>query len=716
MSDAIKRARRAVSQIAICALTCSCAWAWASEAVAAPAPVKPVITVGDHGAVLRDGAAYRGIGINFFSAFSRLLENPKDTTTRDGFADLSKRGIPFVRFMACGFWPKDYALYKSDKETYFRLLDSVVKAAEEYKVGLIPSLFWCSSTVPDLVGEPRGQWGNPSSKTNAFMRQYVQEVVTRYNDSPAIWAWEHGNELSLDADLPNAADHRPPIVPDLGTPTSRSAGDDVTHDDVVNAYREFAKAVRQYDSARPITSGASLSRPAAEHLRSERKWISDSPEQLAKNLTDITPDPLNLACVHLYPMDRKERFSQKDTPYEQTLTVCMDTCAKIGKPLFVGEFGAPDDEKSGGPDLARKEFFEILAAIEKTRVPLAALWVYDLPQQESFINITPSNPRKYMLEAISQANRRIRLVDQAQHALDMRGGDFTGRLLDNEANEGREGAGFNPLVCAKFPGQNLFHNERVGLNFEHLFNGRAEDKAISKFTPRKDPSILTQHSATSVRLDFPAEKSAWGVEAEMQYTFAGESAVDMQFTATLTRPIKHLGYLAAMWASYMNHTRERRIHFYGVEDGREGWITFGDDLETGFETGTVSYAGVAPLPFEEGSETLNIIEHPKKHFLLPFYYGLVDGDGDETTSGDTMVYIMMFDQREPIRFAVWNFITNAARKPNPHSPAWDWQYVLRDPEPGKRYGYRARLVYKPFVDEEDVKREYERWSASLASV
>jgi len=33
------------------------------------------------------------------------------------------------------------------------------------------------------------QWANPKSKTQTWMRQFVREVVTRYHDHPAIWAW-----------------------------------------------------------------------------------------------------------------------------------------------------------------------------------------------------------------------------------------------------------------------------------------------------------------------------------------------------------------------------------------------------------------------------------------------------------------------------------------------------------------------------------------------
>jgi hypothetical protein len=95
---------------------------------------------------------------------------------------------------------------------------------------------------------------------------------------------------------------------------------------------------------------------------------------------------------------------------------------------------------------------------------------------------------------------------------------------------------------------------------------------------------------------------------------------------------------------------------------------------------------------------------------------LVDGDGDPGTQDDTMAYVMMFDQSETIRFALWNFIKNVAGERDPHSPAWDWQFVVRNPEPGRTYSYRARVLYVPFVDEEQIKRHYEDWLALLAAV
>ena len=105
---------------------------------------------------------------------------------------------------------------------------------------MFPSLFWFSATVLDIVGEPLDRWANPQSKTQAFMREYVREVVTRYRDNPAIWVWEFGNEYSLEASLPNAKDHRPPVWPDLGTPGGRTERDDLTFAMVHLAFAAFA--------------------------------------------------------------------------------------------------------------------------------------------------------------------------------------------------------------------------------------------------------------------------------------------------------------------------------------------------------------------------------------------------------------------------------------------------------------------------------------------
>jgi len=342
-------------------------------------------------ALLRGGQRFRGIGVNYFDAFYRHLKKPEDTSYEAGFQALDEAKIPFARVCGCGFWPVEQKLYREDKAAFFRRLDDVVRSAQRHHIGLIPSLFWNTATVPDLVGEPVSAWGDPASKTRAYMKSYVRDVVARYKNSPAIWGWEFGNEFNLSASLPNAAQQRPPVWPGLGTAASRSEQDDVTFEIIRAAFVAFAREVRRYDADRLISTGDSLPRPSSWHQWHEKSWQPDTPEQQAQVLAADTPDPVSVVSIHAYEKS------------EASLREALATAHKLKKPLFVGEFGAP-----GPPEKSEQDFNSLLSVIEAGKVPLAALWVFDLQQQDATFNVTAGNARSYQLRAISAANARIR--------------------------------------------------------------------------------------------------------------------------------------------------------------------------------------------------------------------------------------------------------------------------------------------------------------------
>lgn len=368
---------------------------------------EPPLTVGPEDELLKDGEPYRGFGVNYFDAFLRRLQDPQDDSYRAGFETLAAHGIPFVRFNAGGFWPVDWELYLEDKERYFALMDDVVEAAETHGVGLIPSLFWWYAAVPDMVGEPMSAWGDRESETHAFMRTYVEEVVTRYRDSPAIWAWEFGNEYNLQADLPNAEEHRPPIWPNLGTPEERGPDDDLTHEMLVTAAKAFAEEVREHDPARPITTGHATPRAAAEHLRRGEGWTPDSEEEYRRNLIEMAPDPHGIVSMRLYPHQLDKRFGRDDVTHEELLQVTLEAASDAGKAVFVGEFGARAAEGLTALE-ARETNKAMLNALKETGVPLAAIWVFDFDAQEDEgWNITPDNDRAYLLDLLEEANQRL---------------------------------------------------------------------------------------------------------------------------------------------------------------------------------------------------------------------------------------------------------------------------------------------------------------------
>jgi len=356
------------------------------------------------GVLVLDAKPYRGIGVNYFSLFLRTLKDPTDTSYERGLARLSEADIPFARFMCGGFWPIDWDLYFQDKGEYYRRLDRVVRAAEKHNVGLIPSLFWHASTFPDLVGEPMDQLGNPESRTSALIRQYTEEVVTRYRRSRAIWGWEFGNEYNLAVDLPNASKHRPPVHPRLKTATSRTERDELSSKHMLTAFNEFARTVRRFDPHRIIITGNALPRPSAYHNTHERSWTPDTPEQCEEVLRRDNPDPFDTISIHVYPKEGGPYPAQaKDL--NSLIETMQVVSATAGKPLFVGEFGIPV-ESSGGHE--RKAFKELLTAIETHDVPLSALWVFDFPHQDKAWNVTFENDRAWMLALISEANARMR--------------------------------------------------------------------------------------------------------------------------------------------------------------------------------------------------------------------------------------------------------------------------------------------------------------------
>lgn len=363
----------------------------------------PGLYVNNAGVLMKNGRPYRGTGVNYFDAFARMLADPQDTSYLHGFEELRTFKIPFIRFMAGGYWPSDNCLYFEDKPRYFELLDQFVKSAEDEGIGLIPSLFWYHSNVPDLMKEPRNCWGDEASRTIAFMKQYVKEIVGRYVHSPAIWGWEFGNEYNLEQDLPNASGCRPPIVPHMGTAEERTAEDDLTSDMLYKAYRLFAEEVRAYDPHRIVISGNSIPRATGWNQRHHFAFIQDTEEQFQEMLELDNPDPFDVISTHYY-LYEGTRFNEAQDA-DKAIGLMRQTAQRIGKPLFIGEFGVSDTLEDGtvNHELAKRRFTDMIDSLKRADVPLSALWVYNYaPQSET--TVTGTNKRAYQLKLLQEWN------------------------------------------------------------------------------------------------------------------------------------------------------------------------------------------------------------------------------------------------------------------------------------------------------------------------
>ncbi|RKX42170.1 MAG: hypothetical protein DRP64_10240, partial [Verrucomicrobia bacterium] len=370
------------------------------DAEKANAPITLGLSVQD-GQFIKDGKPYYGMGVNYFDAFYRVLIDNEDKSYKEGFRILrEKYNIPFARVMFSGFWPLENELYFKDKAKYFKLMDELVAEAEKQELGLIPSLFWFIGLVPDMVGEHMDAYADPDSKTHRHMKTYIREVVGRYKDSPAIWAWELGNEWMLNADIPNEKDGRVMLAPEEGSPETRDPVKDwVESNNLRVAYQMFADEVRRIDPTRMISYGDALTRKCSYNLLYNDSFDADTREQWMKM---FKRDNVGADCesVHIYPFQDKTYFPDK-APIEETIRLCNSS----GKPLFIGEFGAP--VKLGAKE-ARFFYDRLIKVIIDDRVPLSALWVFDFDKQEGKWNVTHDNDRAYMLDAIIEVNKQFK--------------------------------------------------------------------------------------------------------------------------------------------------------------------------------------------------------------------------------------------------------------------------------------------------------------------
>ncbi len=351
------------------------------------------LTVGRDGVLLRHGTPYRGIGVNYYDAFVRKLRNPADDTYEAGFAQLGAHGIPFARLSIGGFRGSDFQLYVSDKSEYFRRLDRLVQTAEKSHVGLIPSLFWNISAVSEIVHESPERWADKSSETRQFMRKFTRDVVSHYSDSPTIWGWEFSCELSLPVDMKPGTAKYP-----LSYDTFRSAALD------------FAQVVRAIDSERMVLTGNSLPRPAAYHNASGGGRGPDTENQFGQILLRDNPGPYNPICIHASPANVGPYFADRHVSYQELLAACVRFGATAGKAVYLEEF-IPRPKNPGSSPLPgeREYFLNELAAIERSNISLASVWVYDrkLANDEAF-NLTFDNERSYMLQEIAKFDGSVR--------------------------------------------------------------------------------------------------------------------------------------------------------------------------------------------------------------------------------------------------------------------------------------------------------------------
>jgi len=358
------------------------------------------LTVRD-GVVLRNGQAFRAMGINYHNCFSQLLADKQNRDFVEGFRILREEySIPYIRFMAGPYAHQGWHLYRDDPDEYFRRMDLIVREAEQRNLGLIPSLFWYVVSVPDLMNEPVSELGSRESASREFIRRYTRDFVSRYKESPAIWGWEVGNEYMLTADLPQL-NHLPRLK--IGTQTPRTEADKLLRPMILDLYEEFHRTVRELDPHRMIVTGDSIARAQAWHNRNEDAWGQDTREQWFELFANETPDCYETVSFHMYAEMDGKYFKDENVPLERLVGDIVEFCRKEKKAIWCGELGMPGTDES-----AQKLFWRMMRIIEENEIELSAIWNF-IPsgRYQPDWDITPNNERSYMLKAVRELNERF---------------------------------------------------------------------------------------------------------------------------------------------------------------------------------------------------------------------------------------------------------------------------------------------------------------------
>jgi len=340
----------------------------------------------------RSGTPFRAIGFNQPDLFRSLLLDGEAGRKKSFTAieDAGRSEVRFLRFSASGFWPREMKLYTEDPVAYWQRMDDLSRHAREQGVMLVPSIFWNNYLWPDLCDEPLGAIVGPASRTNAAMRKYAAELVSRYKDDPNVLMWELGNEYFLAADL-NAAHHPQAAgagAAHLGTRPERTQEDSLTSAMLRAFYTDMTSHIRTLAPNHLVTSGDAGPRSTSRSLREsfpKTVWREDSLRDHLAALLDANPAPLDVMSVHYYgnlkgefpPGAPGESVGGLSTRGLDLLTSMARTANAARMPLFVGELGQHDPRFIEDPDA--RFACAAIDLLEKEGADLIAIWAWHFP-------------------------------------------------------------------------------------------------------------------------------------------------------------------------------------------------------------------------------------------------------------------------------------------------------------------------------------------------
>lgn len=286
---------------------------------------------------------------------------------------------------------------------------------------------------------------------------------------------------------------------------------------------------------------------------------------------------------------------------------------------------------------------------------------------------------------------------ETENVLTIEKGDLKVIFVDNTAISPQHRKGYNGIaqLYHALEDSGIFVPAYAGFNLEHIFGG---DSLEQLFEPRMHPMTLYRKTDDEVLLhQGPTLLSH--VESLTSFNVVAPHYVDVEFECIFHDLdfFKH-GYAGLFWASYISQPMDKKIYFQGVKkkDQATDWI--GAWSETHGVASTHRKIGEELDLFFADDFNASLANHFSTYrYSEPFFFGRYKN----------MVLAYFFDTKEVIRFS------QSPDGGGDQNPAWDFQYLVRSPTAGKKYSFKARIVYKPFISQQDIADEFDRWSKKL---
>lgn len=360
----------------------------------------------------RNGSEQRGIGVNHWGAFIHELAPlgvPSDFNA-DFTAIKQTWGLPFVR-VAVGMYSRStwYNQWHLNKPAFYAKLDQVVAKAEALGLGIVAVLVWGARGFTDACYDIYGQFEPPKNlaykhtKAWQLFETYVTEIVTRYKNSPAIWAWQLGNEVinTIGAEYHpswklDGTDGVAGAIVNWGTKPgggTYAPSDKMTMAEWQAFSSNFVALVNSLDEHRRcIFGGSPIGNSFAVKIQTANSLAADTlADWNGVASTEFTPwiahreKAFNCLEQHIYPRSLADSrfFSGSEKTAGEIIALSKGWADQVGKPFYLGEFGATQHKNSGenvdelSTNLATEQsaFNEILnTGIVGGGVKLSSVW------------------------------------------------------------------------------------------------------------------------------------------------------------------------------------------------------------------------------------------------------------------------------------------------------------------------------------------------------